>query len=123
MNKKEIAGIRKQFKLDTDLLTIADIYNVYIRQESSDIYHEKCQSFSLLDREQQELFLTNFKKVLGGKLDEKLFEVRFKQEEEERPDHTQQLLYGGLHTKDVEEWKEAMQRIASKMVQDVQYEK
>src|SRR5699024_163394 len=30
MNKKDIAEIRKQFKLETDLLKIAEIYNVYI---------------------------------------------------------------------------------------------
>ena len=53
MNNKDIAEIRKHFKMDTDLLKIADIYNVYIQQESSEIYHEESHSFSLLDREQQ----------------------------------------------------------------------
>ncbi|MEK5036513.1 DUF4317 domain-containing protein [Sporosarcina sp. FSL K6-3457] len=123
MNKKDIAAIRKQFKLDTDLLKITEIYKVYIRQESSEFYHEESQPFSLLDREQQELFLNNFKKVLGGKLGLKLFEVKFRQQEEEQTDHTQQLLYEGLQTAEVEDWKENMQSIAEKMVQDVQYEK
>lgn len=123
MNKKDIAAIRKQFKLDTDLLKIMDIYKVYIKQESSDFYHEEIQSFSLLDREQQELFLTNFKKVLGGKLGLKLFEVKFKQQAEEQTDHTQRLLYEGLHTNEVEEWKVNMEIISRKMVKDAQYEK
>ncbi len=123
MNKKDIAAIRKQFKLDTDLLKITDIYKVYIKQESSDFYHEESQSFSLLDREQQELFLNNFKKVLGGKLGLKLFEVRFQPQAEEQADHTQRLLYEGLQTSEVEEWKENMESIARKMVQDAQYEK
>lgn len=122
MNKKDIANIRKHFKVDTNLLTIKEIYNVYIRQESSEIYHEKSQPFALLEREQQELFLANFKKVLGGNLGQKLFEVRFKREAE-KTNQTQQSLYGALYTTDVEEWKEAMQQIAEKMVQDVQYEK
>lgn len=123
MNKKDIAAIRKHFKLDTDLLTIAHIYNVYIRQESNEMYHEEIRPFSLLDREQQELFLANFKKVLGGKLDAKLFEVKFRRPAEEQTDHTQQLLYKGLHAAETEEWKEQMQRLAQKMVQDVTYEK
>ncbi|WP_432362646.1 DUF4317 domain-containing protein [Sporosarcina sp. UB5] len=123
MNKKTIADIRKHFKLDTDLLKIIDIYNIYIRQESNEIYHEVSQPFALLDREQQELFLTNFKKVLGGKLDVKLFEVKFRRQAEEETDHTQRLLYEGLHSDDVEEWKTDMQKIAQKMVQDVQYDK
>ncbi|QBP42886.1 DUF4317 domain-containing protein [Paenisporosarcina antarctica] len=123
MNKNDIAAIRKQFKVDTDLLKVDDIYNVYIKQESSDIYYEESQSFSLLDREQQELFLDNFKKVLGGKLDVKLFEVKFQRQEEGQTDHAQRLLYQALHTDDVVEWKENMQRIALKMVQEIQYDK
>ena len=123
MNKKDIADIRKRFKLDTDLLKIADIYNVYIQKESSEIFHEESRSFSLLDREQQELFLANFKKVLGGKLDQKLFEVKFQPQEEGQTDHTQHLLYEGLQTEDTAEWKAHMQEIALKMVQDKQYEK
>lgn len=123
MNNKDIADIRKRFKVDSDLLKIGDIYNVYIQQESSEIYHEESRSFSLLDREQQELFLANFKKVLGGKLDIKLFEVKFQAQEEGQKDHTQHLLYEGLESKEVAEWKENMQQIALKMVQDVQYEK
>ncbi len=123
MNKKEIADIRKRFKLDTELLKIADIYNVYVQQENSEIYHEESRAFSLLDREQQELFLANFKKVLGGKLDVKLFEVKFQPQEEGQIDHTQHLLYEGLETKEVSDWKENMQQIALKMVQDAQHEK
>ena len=124
MNKKDIADIRKHFKSGTDLLKITTIYNVYIKQESSEIYHEESQSFSLLDEEQQDLFFTNFKKVLGGKLGVKLFEVKFmRQEEEQAEDHAQRLLYEGLHAEDVEKWQEDMQQIALKMVKDVEYEK
>ncbi len=123
MNKKDIADIRKRFKMDSDLLKIADIYNVYIKQESNEIYHEVSSSFSLLDREQQELFLDNFKKVLGGKLDVKLFEVKFQRQEQGQTDHTQQLLYEGLRRDDVGAWKADMQQIALKMIQDTQYEK
>ena len=64
--EKDIAAIRKHFKPETNLLKISDIYNMYIRQESNEIYHEVSQPFSLLDIEQQELFFTNFKKVLVG---------------------------------------------------------
>jgi len=123
MNKKDIAAIRKQFKLETELLKINDIYKVYIKQESNEIYHEESQPFALLDREQQELFLANFKKVLGGKLDVKMFEVSFMQQKEEQIDHTQRLLYDGIHAENVEDWKTGMHSIAQKMIQDVQYEK
>ncbi|MDV6379126.1 DUF4317 domain-containing protein [Sporosarcina sp. GW1-11] len=123
MNKNDIADIRKRFKLDTDLLTITDIYNVYIRQESNEIFHEESQAFALLEREQQELFMTNFKKVLGGKLGVKLFEVKFERQTEEQTDHAQQLLYEGLQAEEADQWRDEMQHLALKMVQDVQYEK
>ncbi len=120
MNQKDIANIRKQFKLDNDLLQITDIFNVYIRKESSDIYHQESQPFSMLEREQQELFMNNFKKVLTGQLDVKLFEVKFQDQAE---DHTRHILHEGLQADDVEEWKEQMLLIVEKMFKDVQYEK
>lgn len=123
MNNKDIADIRKRFKLDTDLLKIAEIYNVYIQGEATEIFHEDSRSFSLLDREQQELFLANFKKVLGGKLDAKLFEVKFLPQEKGQADHTQRLLYEGLETKEAAEWQENMQRIALKMIEEKPFEK
>lgn len=123
MNKSDIADIRKRFKLDTDLLTITDMYNVYVRQESNEIYHEENRAFALLDREQQDLFMTNFRKVLGGKLGIKLFEVKFERQEDGQDDHAQKLLYEGLNTKGAEEWKDEMQHLALKMVQDALHEK
>ncbi|MBS4201191.1 DUF4317 domain-containing protein [Bacillus sp. FJAT-49732] len=120
MNKKDIANIRKQFKLDNDLLKITNIFNVYIRKESSDIYHQESNPFSMLDREQQELFIKNFKKVLTGALDVKLFEVKFQEQAE---DHTQVILYEGLQAEDADEWNDQMLLIVEKMFKDVQYEK
>ena len=119
MNKKDIANIRKQFKLDNDLLKISDIFNVYIRKESSDIYHEESHPFGMLDQEQQELFMSNFKKVLTGQVDVKLFEVKFKREAE---NHSQYILHDGLQASDVEDWKEQMLLMVEKMFKDVQYE-
>lgn len=126
MNKRDIADIRKHFKAGTDLLKINTIYNVYIQAESSEIFHEVSQPFALLDEEQQELFFTNFKKVLGGKLGVKLFEVKFvrqSEDEDDNEEHAQKLLYDGLQTDDIGKWREDMQRLALKMVQDFHYEK
>ncbi len=119
MNKNDIAQIRKQFKLDNDLLKVKDIFNVYIRKESSEIYHQESQPFPMLEREQQELFMANFKKVLTGKVDQKLFEVRFQEQAE---DHTQVILYEALDMDDGE-WEEQMLKIVEKMFRDVEYEK
>lgn len=119
MNKKDIAQIRKQFKIDNDLLKISDIFNVYIMKESSEIYHHQSQPFEMLDQDQQELFMGNFKKLLAGQLDEKLFELRFRRDAE---NNSQLILHQGLLSSEVEDWKEQMLKIVEKMLVNRQYE-
>lgn len=119
MNKKDIAHIRKQFKVNNDLLKISDIFTVYILKESSEIYHHQSQPFEMLEAEQQELFFNNFKKILGGQLDEKIFELRFQKNVE---NNSQLILHQGLLSDDVEDWKEHMLRIVGKVLNSRQYE-
>ncbi len=119
MNKKDIANIRKQFKKDNDLLKISSIFNVYIMKESSDIYHHQNQPFEMLDQDQQELFLNNFKKMLGGNLDEKLFELKFRRDAEH---NSQLILHQGLLSSEIDDWKEYMLEIVSKILLSRQYE-
>ncbi|HLS10478.1 DUF4317 domain-containing protein [Lentibacillus sp.] len=119
MDKNDIANIRKQFKVDNDLLTIHDIFNVYIMKESSDIYHHQSMPFEMLEQEQQELFMENFKKVLSGQLDEKLFELKFQRDVE---NNSQLILHQGLLSNDTEEWKGQMLQLVEKMLKDKQYE-
>lgn len=120
MIKKEVSHIRKQFKLDHDLLDIYDILNVYIMKESNEVYHWERQAFALLDREKQELYMGNFKKLLTGELDQKLFELKF-QEEAEEP--AQALLHQALVTGDPDEWQDLMMLLVEKMLVDANYER
>ncbi|NOV00599.1 DUF4317 domain-containing protein [Paenibacillus planticolens] len=119
MIKKEIAHIRKQFKLDNEMLRLYDIFNVYIMKETNEIYHYERQPFALVDREKQELYMANFKKLLTGELDHKLYELKF-QEEAEQP--TQVLLHQGLVTGNPEEWQDLMLLLVEKMLADTTYE-
>ncbi|CAN7724102.1 DUF4317 domain-containing protein [Paenibacillus sp. LjRoot56] len=119
MIKKEIAHIRKHFKLDNEMLKIHEILNVYIMKETNEIYHYERQSFALVDREKQELYMLNFKKLLTGELDQKMYELKF-QEEAEQP--TQVLLHQGLVTGNAEEWQDLMLLLVEKMLVDTQYE-
>ncbi|MDQ0063288.1 DUF4317 domain-containing protein [Paenibacillus harenae] len=120
MIKKELAHIRKQFKLDNDLLNLFEILNVYIMKESNEIYHYERQPFALLDREKQELYMSNFKKLLTGELDQKLFELKFMDEAE---DPSQVLLHQALVTGDSEEWHDLMILMVEKMLADTKYER
>ncbi|MBT2698642.1 DUF4317 domain-containing protein [Bacillus sp. ISL-40] len=119
MNKNDIGNIRKQFKLDNDLMTIREIYNVYVKKESGEIYHEVYQPFQMLEQEAQELFLVNFKKVLTGQLDAKLFELKFQRDIE---DSTQTILFDALQADLSEDWAENMLQIVEKMFAHTVYE-
>lgn len=118
MNKNDIANIRKQFKLNNDLMKIREIFNVYVQKESGEIYHYVSQPFQMLEQEAQELFLQNFKKVLTGNLDTKLFELKFRHEVE---DSTQNILFQGLHVGS-SDWQENMLQIVGKMFAHTVYE-
>lgn len=119
MMKKEIAHIRKQFKLDHEMLKLHEIFNVYIMKETNEIYHYERQPFALLDREKQELYMANFKKLLTGELDQKMFELKFQEEAE---DPTQVLLHQGLITGNAQEWQDLMLLLVDKMLVDTVYE-
>ncbi|WP_251554865.1 DUF4317 domain-containing protein [Neobacillus muris] len=119
MNKKDIANIRKQFKLDNEhILKIKEIFNVYVQKETGEIYHHVSQPFQMLEQEAQELFLSNFKKVLTGHLDTKLFELKFIRDVE---DSTQMFLFEGLKAES-DDWKEYMLEIVTKMFPMTVYE-
>lgn len=100
-------------------MKIREIFNVYVKKESGEIYHQVCQPFEMLEQEAQELFLTNFKKVLTGGLDAKLFELKFRRDVEES---TQMILFNGLHADSTEAWNENMLRIVEKMFAHAKYE-
>ncbi|MGN7764838.1 DUF4317 domain-containing protein [Paenibacillus sp. 22594] len=120
MNKKEVAHIRKQFKLDHEMLKLFDILNVYIMKETNEIYHWERLPFGLVDREKQELYIGNFKKLLTGELDHKLFELKFQEDAE---DPARVMLHQGLVTGDPEEWQDLMMLLVDKMLADAKYEK
>lgn len=119
MNKKDIANIRKQFKLDNHLMNIREIFNVYVKKESGEIYHQVSQPFQMLEQEPQELFLANFKKVLSGALDAKLFELKFQRDVE---DSAQSILFEGLQADSMDDWNESMLEIVAKMFANTVYE-
>ncbi|MFG6121421.1 DUF4317 domain-containing protein [Thalassobacillus sp. B23F22_16] len=120
MDKKDVAGIRRQFKVENDLLKISDLFNVYIMKETTEVFHHQSQPFEMLDRDQQELFMNNFKKVLTGQLDEKLFELKFKRDDD---NNTQLILHRGLLSSELEEWKAQMLQMTEKVIKDNPYEK
>lgn len=116
MNKKDIADIRKQFKTEDSLLNIREIYNVYAKKETGEIVYSLSQPFGMLELEQQELFMGNFKKVLTGALDAKLFDLKF----DGSADGSQSLLYDGLKGTG-NQFQENMNQLVEKFFDETEY--
>lgn len=77
MDKKEIAGIRKELKNDSTVLQVDDIYYVYLKSDNQEVVHSDYKYFHQVETEMQEMHLTNFRKVLTGAFDTKVFELDF----------------------------------------------
>ncbi len=77
MNKKDLSAFRRQFKTDSYCLKISELYIVYMKKDNQNILHAEHASFEMKSEAEQEIHLGNFRKILTGGLDSKLFELDF----------------------------------------------
>ncbi|MBU3154677.1 DUF4317 family protein [Clostridium estertheticum] len=125
MNKKELADIRKEFKLDNGMIKIEEIYSVYLKKDNvqidyEPIIHSEFDYFDRMDVDKRELFLGNFKKVLTGALDTKIFELDFQNIEDE--DNTQKFLTNALKSNTKDEIESNINIIINKIAANYKYE-
>ncbi|CAM3904459.1 DUF4317 family protein [Alkalicoccus chagannorensis] len=116
MDKKDLAAFRRQLKPEQTKLQLKEVFNLYVLKETTEVYHAETQPFEMLEREQQELFFQSFKKTLTGRMDEKLFPLKFQQGAE-----TQRLLH--QVTLESEGWQDHMMSLAEKMIAEHPHEK
>ncbi|HLQ73008.1 MAG TPA: DUF4317 family protein [Bacillota bacterium] len=119
MNKKTIAQFRRQLKTNNDKMQIKEIFHLYIMKDSTDIYHEESMFFDLMEEEEKDMYMTNFKKVLSGQVDQKLFTLKF---QTEQSNDTQLKLHEGLLSSETDTWKEHMRAIVHKILANKPYE-
>jgi len=125
MNKKELADIRKEFKLDSGMMKIQEIYSVYLKKDNVQIdfepvIHSEFDFFDRMDMDKKELFLGNFKKVLTGALDTKIFELDFENIEEEN--NTQKLLGSSLKANNKDEIQSSLNKLIEKITANYKYD-
>ncbi|MCM0648971.1 DUF4317 domain-containing protein [Clostridium swellfunianum] len=120
MNKKELNRMKKEFKLDSVMLNFKEIYNVYIKKDSNSVLYSNLSYFPMIDTEAQELYLNNFKKMLGGALDSKLFELPFIAVEE---GNEAQLNFDSMYrSEDSENFTQGADKIVAKLLENYTYE-
>lgn len=94
MNKRDLANLRREFKLSSYLMPIKETYSVYLKKDNGEIITRELNYFETMDIEKRELYLVNFKKVLTGSIDTKIFELDFKMNEDS--ENMQHLLYSAI---------------------------
>ncbi|SHI09645.1 protein of unknown function [Sporobacter termitidis DSM 10068] len=77
MNKKELSAFRRQFKADSYQLQLKQLYTAYIKKDNQNILYAELCSFDMKSETEQEIYLSNFKKLLTGGFNSKLFELSF----------------------------------------------
>lgn len=114
MNKEDIAGIRRELKINNSKLNLQEICSYYVKQESKDILCSEELYFDMMDEEKKELYLKNFKKVLSGKIDSKIFELEFK-DNKLGENITQKHL---LHTLQTKDFRDATLTIVNRILEE-----
>lgn len=77
MRKKDVSSVRKEFKMDNPKLKLGDVVSIYVKGDIKEIIGTEKEYFGRMDTGKQELYLKNFKKLLTGPLDSKVFELEF----------------------------------------------
>lgn len=102
MNKKDLSAIRKHFKIESERLNMGDIYNIYCNGNKKEVLYAKKEPFPILDEDVQEMYLKNFKKIITGAIDSKIFELDFNEDTRVNyQTHLLDLLNNRLDTNDV----------------------
>ncbi|WP_127836416.1 DUF4317 family protein [Clostridium prolinivorans] len=118
MNKKELNRMKKELKADSAILNINEIYSVYLKKDNGAIIYNNLNHFQMLDSEMQDFYFNNFKKILGGNLDTKLFELEFK----DNPNETQLILNNMLKSQDKNFYIEYANKIIDKILKNYIYD-
>lgn len=119
MNKKDLSQIRKEFKAEGYKINYGAITNVYLKKRDmgAEVIGKETRHFNALDETKKELYYTNFKKVLSGAIDTKVFDLCFIDTENE--DNTQKILYSALEGTDSDE---KLDKLIEKLCQNYLYD-
>lgn len=112
--------MKKEFKADSAILSIKEIYAVYVKKDNGAIIYDNLNYFQMLDTEMQELYLNNFKKILGGNIDTKLFELQFKTDEQ--ANESQLIFNDMLNSEDKEAYIECGSKVVGRILENYTYE-
>lgn len=75
MNKRDLSKLRREFKLNSYMIRIKEVYSVYLKRGNGQVITKEKLNFNIESDEVKELYFNNFKRVLSGSIDSKIFEL------------------------------------------------
>ncbi|WP_019850371.1 DUF4317 domain-containing protein [Desulfitobacterium sp. PCE1] len=118
MNKNDVASIRKEFKMDNTKLKLAEVVSIYVKGDLKQIIGTEKEYFERMDAQKQDLYLKNFKKLLTGPLDSKVFELEFS-DNKLGQNPTQRTL---IETLQPHHFAEGTEEVAHRVIESCHYE-
>lgn len=121
MNETQLKEIRSHFKnSETSRISVKEMVAVYLKKDTEEVFHSKECYFEMLDEDDKDFLMKNFKKVLSGGLNKNVFELRFNEEVEE--DNTQDILDTLLLTENVRDFAIESNAIIAKIMDNFTYD-
>lgn len=120
MNKNDLAKVKKEFKLNSVGIKFKELYTVYLKKDNQKILHQEKGYFDSMGEGKQELLMKNFKKIISGALNTKLFELNFAAGQ--RDGASDKELYTALQAEDYTEFAVELDKIIDKIGRASRYE-
>lgn len=120
MNETRLKEIRKHFKnSDTSRIAVKEFISAYLKVDAEEPLYVKQSYFEMLDEDDKGHLMTNFKKVLSGGLNKKVFELRFREDAEES---TQDTLDTMLLTESLQDFAIESNPVIQRMIDNFDYD-
>lgn len=113
MNKTDLSKFKKAMKLESPFVTFERVWSVYLQKENETMLIQRTIPFFQLEETEQKMLLDNFKKILTGSLNVKLFSLESDSEYYENT--TMELLSNALDG-NTEGFDPVLNEIAQKVI-------
>jgi hypothetical protein len=119
MNKKDLSAFRRQFKPDSYYLKLKKIYTAYVKKDNQNIMYAELSSFDMKSEAEQEIYLGNFKKLLTGGVNIKLFELTF---DDTAPENEGQALCRRIQDAEDQDFVDGCNAYIAKLAENFNYD-
>lgn len=121
MNETQLKEIRSHMKnTDTSLIRVREMVAVYVKKDTEEILHSKECHFEPIENDDKDFLMKNFKKIISGKLNKNLFELRFADNSSEGS--TEGVLHNMLNAASLDDFATEANIVVNKILDNYTYD-